>query len=220
MTEKYKLKAKTRQVTGKQVKKLRQAGLIPAHVYGSETESINLSLDEKEFKQIFKQAGETRVIELQIESESASRSVMITGIQEDPLRGDILHIDLYQVVLTEKVEVEVPITINDRECPAVRDHLGVLINQINEITIKALPGDVPEEIIADLSGLTAVGQSLQVKDLSIPANVQLVTEPEQIVATVEPLVGVEVEDEAVKEVEAEPEVEKKPGGEETEAESS
>src|SRR3982750_1170853 len=102
------LKAQEREVLGKKVKQLRRDGVIPAHIYGNKVETEHVAVAAKDLIPVLLQAGETGVIDLRIGAERV-RPVMVRGIQHEPIRGDILHVDFYQVNLKEKVTVPVPI---------------------------------------------------------------------------------------------------------------
>lgn len=206
MASNLRLKAEKREIVGKKVKKLRNQGLVPAHVFGTGTQPLNLQLNTAEFLKIFQDAGETSLIELQLEGESQPRQVLITGVQKNPLSDQILHLDLHQVVLTEEVEVEIPLRIEEELAPAVRDHKGIILRQLDLVATRALPANLPEEIEVDVSGLAGVGDTIYVRDLRVPPDIRLLTDPDQVVCVVELEVSARAEEEAkAEEAKAEPE---------------
>jgi large subunit ribosomal protein L25 len=187
---------------GKKTKKLRSQGLVPAHVFGAETDPINIQLDAREFINVLKDAGETQLVQLSIRGEKDPRNVLVAGVQKDHLTGRPVHVDFHQVVMTEEVEIEVPLKIDEKTAPAVQDRKGILLGQINEVTVKALPDELPEEIVVDVSGLREVGDMVYVRDLPVPDGVEMITEPDRAVAIIE---TVEVEEEVLLEEEVLPE---------------
>lgn len=187
---KYLLNAKKRTVTGKKVKLLRAARLLPAHIYGN-TEPINIQLDEKAFVSMFEKAGETSVLYIQVEDEKESRPVLVADYSLDPVKGNITHIDLRQVNLNVVVKANVPVELVG-ESEAVKAG-GVLIQVLNEIEVEALPTDLPEKFELDISALKQIGGELKVTDLKFDASkVTLSLAPEEVLVIVsEPKIEVE-----------------------------
>lgn len=159
------LKAEERELLGKKVKKLRQAGLVPGHVYGKKVTPEHVAVNGKDFAKTLEQAGETGLINLRISDEKV-RPVMVRGLQYNPLTGELLHIDFYQVNLKEKVRVPVPVELIGEEPESV--HLGeaVVLQTLNEIEVEALPGDLVEKFEVDITPLQEIGQAILVSDLS------------------------------------------------------
>lgn len=163
-TKAVKLNVLPRQVRGKKVKTLRSQGILPGHVFGSETKSTDIQVDAKIFSKIYKEVGETGLIDLQIEGEAKSRPVLIDDYALHPISGSILHVDFHQVNLKEKVVATVPIeTIGDSEAIKAGN---VLVMAYNEVEVEALPTDLPDHLEVDLSKLTAVGSDIKFSDLS------------------------------------------------------
>lgn len=179
------LQVQPRTILGKKTKRLRSQGLVPAHIFGAETDSMNIQLDLREFINLLKDAGETQLVQLLIAGEKNPRPVLVAGVQKDHLTGRPIHIDFHQVVMTQEVEIEVPLKIDETAAPAVRDGKGILLGQISEVTVKALPDSLPEEIVVDVSGLIKVGDMVYVRDLPVPDGVEMVTEPDRAVAIIE-----------------------------------
>ena len=185
MSEKFILKAEKRKIEGKKVKQLRRRGLLPANLFGKGVKSLSLELDLKEFLRIFQKAGETHLIDLALGSDS--HSVLVHHLQLDPVSQFPLHVDFQQVSLKDKISATVPITLVG-ESPAEKEGIGILVQQLSEIEVEALPTDLPDHLEADVSGLSQVNASLFVKDLK--TDTLKVTIPsgdlEKIVAKVEP----------------------------------
>lgn len=194
------LKAEERKVLGKKVKNLRKDGVLPAHVFGKGVEGEIVSVDQKEFLKIFKAAGETGLIDLKISKLASSkevdaekvRPVLIREVQYDPVSGDLIHIDFYQVNLSVKVKVSVPIVQIGESAELV--HLGeaIVLQTLNEVEVEALPGDLPEHIEVDITNLKAIDDAVTVGQLSVDASkITVHADPEEIVVKLAPAVSAE-----------------------------
>jgi large subunit ribosomal protein L25 len=211
------LTAKLRKQKGAALKAGEIAETIPAVLYGSEIENISLEIDKKSFSKVFKDVGET-LIDLEVEGKKYS--VLIHDTQVNPLTQELIHVDFYQPNLKEEVETEVPIELIG-EAPALKLG-GTLIVNMKEISVKALPKDLPSKIIIDVSVLNTFEDSITAKDIKLPAGVTIEIEnPEEtIVQVVEPE---DVEEELAKPIEdvnKEPEKAVAPKKEEAEPEES
>lgn len=199
------LNATIRKDLGKKTKSIKEQGKIPAVVYGPEVNNANLEVDEKEFKKVFREAGESSLIELSVEGEKSKRPVLIHEIQKNPVSDKIIHIDFFQASLKEEVQVLVPLTFEGL-APAEKELGGTLVKNIQEIEVKALPQNLPPEIIVNVNNLKTFQDHILVKDLLIPENVQVLKGLQDIVASVLPPQDVEAElaeaiEEKVEEVE-------------------
>lgn len=178
------IKVEKRKITGRRVKQLRRDGIIPASVYGKGIKSLAVQVPLKDFTSVYKEVGETGLVDLQVNGET--RPVLITNIQLHAVSDVPLHVDFHQVDLKKKVRATVPIEITG-ESPADKSGIGILVQQMNEIEVEALPTDLPEKLIADISKLENIDDAVLVKDLVVDrAKVEIQTDAEQIVAKVEP----------------------------------
>lgn len=182
----HNLAVQPRQVLGRKVKKLRSQGIVPANVFGKKIPSVNLQLSSKDFLKKYSEVGESTLVYLKVEGEKADRPVMVSQITRDPVTGQILHVSFHQVDLKEKVTAPVSVKLTG-EAPAEKDKLGILVQQLDEIEIEALPADLPDHIDVDVTGLAEVNQAIYVKDLKLSSKLTLKTEPDAIVAKIEPL---------------------------------
>lgn len=173
------LKSEKREMFGRKVSRLRKSGLIPANIFGKKIESQAITVDAKEFAEVFKKAGETQLIELN------GKSVLVSNLQKDPISDMFIHVDFRQVDLTEKIEAKVPVIL-EGESPAEKQNLGTVVQQVTEIEVEALPAHLPESIIVDISELIEVDQAIYVKDLKVDKDVEIKTDMESIVVKVEP----------------------------------
>jgi large subunit ribosomal protein L25 len=174
------LAVKTRDMTGKKVKALRAEGLIPAELYGHGVENVHLSVPAKEFNKVFKTAGSSTMITLDLGHEK--RPAMIHDVLRDNVRDDILHVDFYQVRLDEKITAHVPLEFVG-ESAAVKEKQAVITKAISEIEVEALPQDVPHTLTVDLALLDDLNKSIYVKDIVVPKGVEIQIDGESVVAT-------------------------------------
>lgn len=175
------LTAVKREKFGRAVKPLRKQGLIPAELYGHGIENMHLSVSDKDFRRIFKDAGETTLINLVVDGKK--HPVMIHDVARHSITDDILNIDFHQVRMDEKIEIDVPLVFTG-EAPAVKEKGGVLVKSVSELAVSALPSNVPHDIKVDLSKLAEVGASIHIKDIDIPKDVKVLADPQTVVATV------------------------------------
>lgn len=182
--QKKELKAELRTVKGRKIKNLRKQGLLPANISGKKIKSEAIQVDLKEFKKVFAEAGETGLVELKLGSEV--RPVLIHNIQRNPVSDVYVHADFLQVDLNEKVEAEVPVELTG-EAPAEKQGVGTVVQYLNEVRVEALPTDLPEKFVIDVSLLAEVDQAVYVKDIKVDASkVDVKDDPEEIVVKVEP----------------------------------
>lgn len=211
------LAAQKRDITGKKVGSLRRDGLIPAVIYGKNIDSINISLNTKEFNKIYKDAGGNTIVLVKIEGGN-DKNVLIHRVDRDGVTGYVIHTDLYEVKMTEKITAKVPLNfIGDSK--AVREMDGMLITNKNEVEVECLPGDLIHEIEVNIEALDDFEKAIHVSDLRVPQGVVILDEPEETVATVEPPRSEEEMaelEEVVEEVIPEEEGEKAAEGEEAE----
>lgn len=185
------LKAEKRTVLGRKVKTLRRQGIIPAHVFGHKVKTEHVQVTESEFAKVFEKTGETGIIDLAIDSQK--KPVLVKNVQMHPVTDEPLHIDFYQVNLSEKVKVNVPIEIVG-ESPAVHKKIGVLLTPVSEIEVEALPADLPENIQVDVTALDEVGKEIKVKDLKVDrSKIEVHADEELVVVQIGELVTKEME---------------------------
>jgi large subunit ribosomal protein L25 len=151
-------------------------------------------------------AGTHRLIALKV-GDNRSTMTLARDIQRDNIKRRYLHVDFFAVKMDEKVTAQVPIVLIG-EAPAVKELSGVLTQGLDQLEIECLPGDLIDSIEVDVSNLAEFNASISVSDLRVPGNITVLSDPESMVAKVEPprIVGVEEELEAREGVSAEPEV--------------
>ena len=211
------LPTKIRHTLKRKTKTLKEKGLLPAVLYGPKIKPLSLELDYKGFEKIFKEAGGSSLIYLEIEKEKEKPQVLIHDIQRDPLSDKILHVDFYQVPLTKEIEAKVHLVF-EGECPAAKELGGTLVKNIAEIEVKSLPQNLPKEIKVDISQLKTFEDHIFISDLKLPAGVKILKDPREIVVLVTP--PAKVEEELVKPIEEKVEEVEKVKVEEKEEEES
>ncbi len=192
------LSAKIRKEKGKKTSVLKEAGRIPAVVYGHEIKNVSIDIDYKEFQKVLREAGESSLIELSVEGEKEKRLVLVHDLQRNPVSDKFIHIDLFETSAKEEVEVEIPLVFEGTSL-AVKDLGGTLVKNIPELKIKALPQNIPHEIKVSIDSLNTFEDHILVKDLILPKDIKVFAKPEEIVVSVaEPE---KVEEELAKEIE-------------------
>jgi len=205
--EKIILKAQTRSGTGKRVAKdLRNQGIVPANVYKSGKDAVNLQIVVSDLKEVLHtKAGENVIITLKISGEGniKDKTVLIKEIQRNPVKDNILHVDFNEISLTDMLKVNVPL-VSRGEPVGVKVDGGILEHVIREFQIECLPTAIPEKLEIDVSNLK-IGDAIHVKDVKIPEGIKVLNDPELIAMIVKPP-KVEVVKEETAEGAAEPEL--------------
>jgi large subunit ribosomal protein L25 len=179
MADELILMAEPRTVHGKQVKRLRREGLVPGVVYGPVIDNtISVSVDRRTFDKFYMQHGHSTIFKLKWDG--GEETVLIREVQVEPVRRDPLHIDFFAPNLRVKLRAMVPVVLVNAD-PEME---GILNTILTEVEVEALPMDLPHQIEADTSSLHEVGDHIRVSELTMPANVELVTDPEETIATV------------------------------------
>ena len=207
-TEAVSLELDPREIMGKKVKRLRREGIIPVHLYGQGVESRALQCHAPMLIQVLSRAGGNTPITITIRGEAGSQLAFAREIQWDPRRDDLTHVDFLVAEATRLVSAQVPIILIG-ESPGARSSGGTVMQQLRNVDVEALPLEMPAQIEVDLAVLTEVAGVIRAGDLAFTANVNLLTDPDEVVVRIE---AARVEVEAVAEEEAEEESE--PGSEE------
>ena len=183
MKQKTQLQASPRQVIGKEVRFLRRKGITPANVFGHGLTSVAVQIDTKQLRQVLSKVGTSQLISLKIEGESEPRNVLVRDFQINPLSRALLHIDLYQVSLTERMTLDVPLVLVG-ESMAVKKLGGVMLQNLNSLNVECLPGDIPPAIEVDLSRLAELGDAIHVKEVSLGDAVTILNDAEEVIVSV------------------------------------
>jgi len=181
--EQLELQAANRDVLGKKVRFLRRQGITPVHLLGHGIKSEALQCDTAQLQRTLAQAGKTRLISLKIGKAKKPRDVMVREVQREPRTGGLLHVDFYQVKMAEKVRLGVPIVLVG-EAPALRMRENMLGQELNNLNIECLPGDVPTSIELDVSSLAEAGQTIRVKDIALGEDIAVLDDAELLVVKI------------------------------------
>jgi large subunit ribosomal protein L25 len=207
------LEAKPRAERGKNASRRQRAqGLVPVTVYGGGKETASANIVKHEFAALLRGHGRNVIFTLNVDG--AATPVKIADMQMDPVKGTLIHMDLMRISLTEKSKFEAPIKIVG-EAGGVKHDGGVLEVVTHAIEVRCLPGDLPSSIEVDVTPL-AIGDKIKVGDLKFDGKVEILDDPETVIATVVAPRAEEPAPEVVSEGAAEPEVIKKGKGEEAE----
>ena len=182
----------------------RREGRIPGILYGHGEESVALSVDAGELKKLVHSISiENTILDLDLGG-SEPYKVLIRELQRHPVRDEFVHIDFFHVAMDEKIQVEIPILLIGTPT-GVKNKGGVLDHQLRELEVFCLPGNIPEKVELDVSGLD-IGDSIHVSDIQLP-DVEILTELDRAVVAVLAPTVIEVEEEAAAEATlTEPEV--------------
>lgn len=182
MAEEIVLDAELRQIKGKQVHGLRRKGLIPIVLYGGHIQSGMLQANERTLSAVLGKAGHNRLIRLNT-GDGGPHVVIAREIQREPITGRLLHVDLQEISLTEKMTSAVPVVLEGTS-PAVSRGEGLLIHGLEQVEIRCLPTDLIPQISVDVSTLGEVGAALHVSDLKLGDKIEILTSPEEMIAKI------------------------------------
>ena len=160
---------------------LRRSDGVPGVLYGKDKENIPILLTGKELNRIFKHTGSRGIFSLQIEGNTAPVMVMVREVQKDALSGEITHVDFLGVKMNEKVHSMVTVHMSGEEELIKKG--GILQIVSREIPIACFPGDIPDTIVFDISELN-IGDKITAADLPLPETIELLTEPETVLANI------------------------------------
>ncbi|HEY43204.1 MAG TPA: 50S ribosomal protein L25 [Anaerolineae bacterium] len=202
----FKLNAKRRVVIGKKVKALRRQGLLPGVLYGVGIEPLPIELDAKEASKILSFVRGSTLVTLTVDKDQ--HQVLLRDEQRDVIRRDLIHVDFLKVAMDVTIRTEVPVDFVG-EAPAVSERGGVLVTELTEIEVEALPADLPDRIVVDLEPLAEIDDTITVGDLFFSKGVEVLTGPDEVLARVIYQMEEEIEEEEIEEIipmEMEPEL--------------
>ncbi len=202
-TGQIELTAEKRTVLGKQVKQLRRQGWVPGVIYGHGFDSVPLQFEARSLRQVLSQVGGSQLIAIKIKEQKQPEMALVREVQRDPIWDALWHVDFYRVMMTERLTAEVPLAIVG-ESPVVEQNEGVLLHSISAVEVECLPGDLVDAIEVDLADLIEVDQALYVRDLAVPAGIEILTDPDEMIVRV---VRLEEEEEVEEEEVVMPEAE-------------
>jgi len=181
--DKIELKVANREILGKKVKHLRRQGITPVHVFGHGIESLALQCDTKELERVLGQAGQTRLVNLKLAKEKKPRTVVVREFDRDWRRGELVHVDFYQVRMEEKIRLEIPVVLIG-EAPALKSKTNMLDHALGTLTVECLPAKIPGSIEVDISYLAELDQAIRVKDIPLDKDITVLNNLDLVVAKI------------------------------------
>jgi large subunit ribosomal protein L25 len=181
MSESIELAANKREITGKKVRSIRKEGLVPATVYENGKESINVQVQYVPMSKAYAEAGLGQPVNLTVDNKKYL--TMIKDVHIDPAKNTIMHVAFHAVNANDPVEAEVPVHI-EGDVPAEQQG-NFIVRQNDHVEVKALPANLPEYVVVDASLLDKPGDSITVADIKPIPNVEIISEPELTLVTVE-----------------------------------
>jgi len=178
------LKAKTRIETGKKVNRLREQGKIPAVLYGHKIKSVSLVLDYVVFEKVFKQAGESTLIDLVVDDKEPVK-VLVQDYQLNPTTNQFIHVDFHRIKMDEKLHTEIELEFVG-EPPAVKELNGVLVTSLDKLEVECLPQHLVHKIKVDISTLETLDSAIHISDIKIPEGITILNVPEDVVILIQP----------------------------------
>ncbi|HEY7832719.1 MAG TPA: 50S ribosomal protein L25 [Ktedonobacterales bacterium] len=181
MADEVTLLVRPRTTLGKQVRRLRREGVIPANIFGRGQDSRAVEMEAIDLKRLLAKHAGTRIVQLQLDG--TQEAVLIRHVQHDPRTGAVQHVDFLHVDMREKIRARVPVRLTG-EAPAVKQLGGVLLHVSDTVEVECLPSDLPERLELDVGGLENLDDTLYVRDLSAPAGVVILADADETVAKV------------------------------------
>ncbi len=180
MSDKRLLAAPRLEIGSSSSRKMRREKLVPGIVYSKGIETKHVRVDKIDFVKVFRIVGTSSLMELEVDGEILP--VIVKTVQRDPVKGDVIHIDFQKLDMKQKIKITVPVYLQHRD--SIKIQPSVLMQMLDTIEIECLPGDIPESVGIDVSGMD-FDTPLYVKDLDIvdEENVEVLTEMDSIICT-------------------------------------
>lgn len=179
--EKLVIQASRRTVTGKQVGTLRRQGKLPGVIYGADVPSTPIVMDLRDASHVLSTASQSHIITIALDG--VEHATLVREKQKDYLRGTLQHVDFQVVSLTEKLRTKVSIEVNGI-APAVKNFNGVVVIDTDEVEVECLPGNLIDRFTVDISGLEAIGDTIFVRDLTVPDGIEILNDPDEVLVVI------------------------------------
>lgn len=170
------LKSKTREEKRRALKTLRDAGYIPAELYGRGIKNQHITLLTKDFQKVYQQAGENTLVDLAIDDQKPVKT-LINDVQLDPVTDRIIHVDLQQIRMDEKIKTHIEFEFIGLS-PAEKEQGAIIVKDKTQLEIECLPADLIHEYKIDLATLKKIDDSIRVQDLKLPATITVLDDKE------------------------------------------
>lgn len=177
----FTLNGETRELKGKKVRRLRSTGEVPASVYGPVAGTLSVKFPYRALELTLMKAGGTNLIDIVVDGNTYPS--LAREVQRDVIKGKILHVDFFAVDTTHKIRVEIPVVL-EGQSPVIAAREGILITGPNTLTVEVLPTAILNQIVIDLTQLTAIGQEIMVKDLDLGEGSTIINEPNEMIAKI------------------------------------
>jgi large subunit ribosomal protein L25 len=181
--DKIELTVTNREILGKKVRHLRRGGITPVHLFGHGIKSLALQCETDELERVLGEAGHTGLVSLTVDHEKRPRSVVIREFNRDWRKGKLLHVDLYQVRMGEKIKVDVPVSLVG-EAPALESKAHMLEHELETLNVECLPAKIPSSIEVDISSLNEPDQTIRVKDVPVDEDITILNDPDLVVVKI------------------------------------
>lgn len=181
--ERIQLQSETRTIHGKQVKKLRGQGLVPAVVFGGDTPAVSIQVAERPLQSTLQQAG-SALIDLLIGDGSQPLAVLVRDVQRHPITGRLQHVDFFRVNLAEKLRTMVPLVFTG-ESPLVVAEDALLNRRLEQLEVECLPADLPDHISVDVSSLRTMHDEIRIADLVLPPDITILEDASEVVVSLQ-----------------------------------
>jgi len=178
------LEAKEREIGSLSLDKLRRNDRVPGVVYGNGKKNQFIDVDSAELEKVYSKVGSNKIVSLKV-GDGRAKNVIVYDVQTEPLKGKIIHIDLYNVKMDEVLRAEVPLRFVGESTAVYKDE-GTLFKNLESVEVECLPSDLPENFVIDISSLDDFEKTITVADIEIPEGVKLLIEnPNTLVVRVE-----------------------------------
>jgi large subunit ribosomal protein L25 len=184
--------AELRTVLGKQVKRLRREGWVPGVVYGHGFDPLSLKFEERSLSKVLANVGGSQLVQVVIKDREQAETVLVREVQRDVITRHLVHVDLYRVMMTERLRAAVPLFLVG-ESPVIASGEGILLQGISSVEVECLPGELVDSIEVDLAAIERLDQALHVGDLPVPPGIDILTDPDEMVVRAVPLAAEEEE---------------------------
>jgi large subunit ribosomal protein L25 len=182
MAQQVELEIAPREVTGKATRHLRRTGIIPGNIFGHKEPSVAVQLEATAFDHLHRKQGARNVIRLRL-PDATTQTALVRHVQRDPVTGKILHVDFFRVSMSESVEVKIPLRFVG-ESNAVKNLGGILLHLVEALEVNCRASAMVEVLEVDISPLTEIDSALHAKDVKLPRNYKLITDPEEPIVKV------------------------------------
>ena len=164
-----------------------------------------MQIDERTLRHLLQHVGGNQLVKLQVGDGDETHMVLLREIQREPIKRRVLHLDLYEVVMTERIRAEIPVVLTGVSAAVERGE-GLLQHGVETVEVECLPGDLIQQIEVDVSRLTEVDQEITVADLRLSDKLEIMSDPETVLVRVLPVTAEVVEEVMAPAAEAEVEV--------------